>query len=88
MKTIEDWSINQHAKIAGFVDGKAMQTSRVVARTGHVVETLTGLEYELGEPQRDFANRRTLGRLFAVNTPLQAVDVQMQRVAELFEQCE
>lgn len=88
MKTIEDWSLTQHANIVGICDGKPIRTSRVVFRSGAVVITESGSNYCLGSPQKDFANRRTLGRLFACETPLQAVDVQYQRVAELMEKSE
>lgn len=88
MKTIEDWSITQHANIVGMCNGKTIRTSRVVFRANAVVITESGSNYLLGSPQKDFANRRTLSRLFAVETPLQAVDVQYQRVAELMEKSE
>lgn len=88
MKIIEDWSITQHANIVGMCNGEPIRTSRVVFRSGAVVITESGSNYLLGSPQKDFADRRVLGRLFAVNTPLQAVDVQYQRVAELMEKSE
>lgn len=79
MRTIEDWSINQHANILGFCDGSDIRTSRVIDRTGNVVKTVSGSQYRLGEPNLAFSKRRSLMVCFNVEDVLEAVDVQIER---------
>lgn len=79
MKTIEDWSITQHANIIGHCNGRDIRTSRVIDRIGNVVKTESGSEYELGKPDPAFAKRRSLMVCFCVKDVFEAVDVQIER---------
>ena len=79
MKTIENWSITQHANIIGHCNGRDIRTSRVVDRTDAIVKMESGSEYKLGTPDPSFAKRRALMVCFNVEDVWEAVDVQIER---------